>query len=330
MSDLGRVVVLAGGFSHERDVSLRSGRRVSDALRTIGLDVEERDVDGQLVPALRDDPPAAVFPLLHGAAGEDGAIREVLDLLQIPYVGSGAAACRCAFDKAVAKRLLAEQGIRTPDSVALPHETFRELGAQVVLDRIVDRLGLPLVVKPTRSGSALGCLVVRQPEDLPTAMVSCFSYGELALLETYVAGTEVAVGVVDTGDGPSTLPVVEIDPDGGVYDYAARYTAGATEFVIPSRLPDPVQAACGEVALAAHRALGLRELSRSDLIVDAHGTPWFLEVGVAPGMTETSLVPLAVEAAGMDLGVLGRDLLHLAVTRQSTASPPNESVTLSS
>lgn len=316
MSDLGRALVLAGGLSHEREVSLRSGRRVSEALRSVGVEVDERDADAGLIPALQSDPPSAVFPLLHGVAGEDGAVREVLDLLDVPYVGSAPAACRASFDKPVAKTTVTRlTDIRTPDAVVLRHETFRELGAPAVLHRIVDRLGLPLVVKPTRGGSALGCMVVREPEQLPTAMMNCFAYGNVAMLERFVSGTEVTVTVLDTGDGPRALPAVEIVPDTGVYDYASRYNAGATEFVAPARLSDTAAARCAEVALAAHAALGLRDLSRTDLIVDAEEQPWFLEVNVAPGMTETSLVPLAVESAGMDLGVLCHDLLHLAALR---------------
>ncbi len=320
MSDLGRVVVLAGGLSHEREVSLRSGRRVSEALRDVGVEVEERDADAGLIPSLQSDPPAAVFPLLHGVAGEDGALREVLDLLGVPYAGSTPAACRSAFDKPVAKTVVSAAGVRTPESVVLPHETFRELGAQTVLDRIVDRLGLPLVVKPTRGGSALGCSVVRDVAELPAAMVSCFAYGDVSLLERHVSGTEVSVTVVDVGDGPQALPAVEIVPDSGVYDYAARYNAGATEFIAPARLGDDSAAACAQMALAAHNALGLRDLSRSDLIVDADGLPWFLEVNVAPGMTETSLVPLAFESAELDLGVVCRELLDAAVRRAAAAA----------
>lgn len=325
MSDLGRVLVLAGGLSHERDVSLRSGRRVSEALRAVGVDVEERDADAGLIPALQDDPPSAVFPLLHGVAGEDGALREVLDLLGVPYAGSTPVACRSAFDKPVAKTIVAAAGVNTPPSVVLPHEIFRELGAQTVLERIVDRLGLPLVVKPTRGGSALGCSVVRDIPELPAAMVSCFAYGDVALLERHIAGTEVSVTVIDTGDGPQALPAVEIVPDSGIYDYAARYNAGATEFVAPARLTEETAAACAEAALAAHRALELRDLSRTDLIVDSDGVPWFLEVNVAPGMTETSLVPLAFESAGLDLGVVCRELLDSAARRGRPATGPASS-----
>ena len=313
-----RVVVLAGGLSHEREVSLRSGRRVAEALRDAGCVVEERDVDAQLVPALQAAPPDVVWPLLHGATGEDGAVRDVLDLLDVPYVGAVPAACRIAWDKPVAQSVARAAGLRTPDSVALPHGTFRELGAQGVLAALVQRLGLPLVVKPARGGSALGVSVVREVSALPRAMVDCFAYGDVALVEQFVEGVEVAVSVVDTGDGPRALPAVEIVADGGVYDYDARYTAGATEFFCPARLTEASAAAAADIAVRAHRAFGLRHLSRTDLIVDPDGTPWFLEVNVAPGMTETSLLPQSVEAAGEDAGVLYRSLVEVAAERSAS------------
>lgn len=313
--DLGHVLVLAGGLSHERDVSLRSGRRVAEALRGVGVEAEVRDVDAALLPALAADRPAVVFPALHGTTGEDGAVRDVLDLLSLPYVGAAAAACRVAFDKPVAKTVVTRAGLQTPPSVALPHATFRELGAGAVLDAIVRRLGLPLFVKPARGGSALGATAVRTVGELPSAMVGCFAYDETALVERFVEGTEVAVSVVDTGDGPSVLPPVEIHADGDVYDYTARYTAGTTEFFTPARLTDEVDASVRDVALRAHATLGLRDVSRTDLIVDAQGVAWFLEVNVAPGLTETSLLPQAAEAAGLDLGTLYRDLAHAAAHR---------------
>jgi D-alanine-D-alanine ligase len=317
MSDLGRVVVLAGGLSHERDVSLRSGRRIADALRVIDVDVEVLDVDGRLLPALAADRPDVIFPALHGAYGEDGAVRDVLELLRIPYVGSRPDACRLAFDKPMAKAALRAAGVRTPDSVALPHDTFRDMGAAAVLDAIVARLGLPLFVKPARGGSALGASVARTVEELSAAMVGAFAYGEVALVETYLEGTEVAVSVIDTGAGPEALPIVEISPDRGVYDYTARYTAGMTEFFVPSRLDAQAAQAAAQTALTAHQVLRLRDVSRTDLIVDAEGTPWFLEANVAPGMTETRLLPQAVSAAGLDAGVLYRELLHQAATRST-------------
>jgi D-alanine-D-alanine ligase len=199
--------------------------------------------------------------------------------------------------------------------VTLPAETFRELGAARVMEALVAGLGLPLMVKPAKGGSALGCNLVRDAAELPGAMVNTFAYGDTALVEQFVEGLEVAVPVVDTGDGPRALPVVSIRPDGGVYDYTARYTAGSTEFEVPAKLDDTLAAECARIAVTAHRALGLRDVSRSDLMVDADGTVWFLEVNVAPGMTETSTVPLAVQAAGLDLGELMADLVAAAVGR---------------
>jgi D-alanine-D-alanine ligase len=307
-----RVVVLAGGPSHERDVSIRSGRRTAEALRDQGFDVDERDMDGDLMKALTTDPPACVFPVLHGAAGEDGAIRDILDLLGLPYVGSSPTACRIAFDKPVAKQIVSAAGVATPPSVVLPHATFRELGAAAVLATIEQSLGLPLVVKPTKGGSALGVSIVRTAEELPAAMVSCFSYGDTALVERFIDGTEVAVSVIDLGEGPVALPAVEIVPDGGFYDYTARYTAGMTEFFTPARLDDAALDAVAHAALTAHETLGLRGLSRSDLIVDREGVVQFLEVNVVPGMTETSLFPQALEAAGLDLGEVAAALIRNA------------------
>ncbi len=314
-SDHPRVLVLAGGLSHERDVSLRSGRRVAEALHGIGVTVEVRDVDAGLLPLLTGHRPDCVVPLLHGETGEDGALREVLELVGVPYVGARPAACRMAFDKPVAKVIAARAGLHTPRSVTLPHATFRELGATGVMAALVSALGTPLIVKPARGGSALGCTVVRDAGSLPGAMVDAYAYGATALVEQLVEGSEVAVPVVDTGAGPRALPVVSIEPDGGIYDYTARYTAGSTEFVVPAKLPEELAAECARVAVTAHEALGLRDLSRSDLMIDAESRVWFLEVNVAPGLTETSTVPLAVRAAGLDLGTLVSDLVQAAVDR---------------
>jgi len=311
-----RVVVLAGGLSHERDVSLRSGRRVAEALRNAGVDVELRDVDAHLVPDLRADPPSCVIPMLHGETGEDGAIREVLELLNIPYVGAPPSASRAAFDKPVAKAIVERAGFRTPASVTLPQETFRELGAAELMSSVLAAMKLPLFVKPAKAGSSLGCTAVLAAEDLPGAMVGAYAYGDTAIVEEFVDGIEVAVTVVDLDGTLQALPAVAIHPDGGVYDYSARYTAGSTRFEVPAPLSAPTSEAVGRLAVAAHNALGLRDLSRTDLIVDGDGEVWFLEVNVAPGMTETSLVPLSVAAAGLELGDVFSRLVRQAVQRQ--------------
>lgn len=318
MSSAPKVLVLAGGLSHEREVSLRSGRRVGDALRESGCEVVESDLDARLLTRLADEVPDLVWPLLHGASGEDGSVRDVLDVLGVPYVGADAAACRQAFDKPTANDLVTAAGLSVPWSVSLPHSLFRELGAGAVLDALVVRLGLPLVVKPTRGGSALGVTVCDDRADLPRAMVDCFAYGDTALVQQGVRGREVAVSVVDTRDGPLALPPVEIVPAGTAYDYRARYTAGATEYFAPARLEPTLRARVEDVAVQVHRTLGLRDLSRTDLVVAGEGEEavvWFLEVNVAPGMTETSLLPQAVSASGLDLPTVCRGVVDAAIAR---------------
>jgi D-alanine-D-alanine ligase len=312
-----RVLVLAGGLSYERDVSLRSGRRVLDALRAVGIDASLRDADVSLLPSLVSEAPDAVVIALHGATGEDGSLRGVLDLCSVPYVGPDALASRLAWDKPSAKAVLREASIPTPDWVALPHDRFSELGAVAVLDRIASRLGLPLMVKPAQGGSGLGAAVVRDASALPAAMVGCFAYDSTALVERYVTGMDVAVSVIDLGEGPQPLPAVEIVPRNGVYDYAARYTAGLTTWHTPARLDPAVAAEVAETAVLAHQALGLRDLSRVDLIVDSDGKPHVLEVNVSPGMTETSLLPMAVQAAGLDFGKVLATLVGRAAARRS-------------
>ncbi len=309
------VVILAGGLSHERDVSIRSGRRVWESLLDAGVEATVRDVDANLLGQWAIEPPTVALPMLHGAPGEDGALRDVLESLRIPFVGSTAAASRMAFDKPIAKSIVAAAGISTPDAVALPHATFRELGADAVITAVVDRVQLPIIVKPTKGGSSLGATIVRAKTELASALVAAFAYGDVVLIEHFVTGVEVAVSVIERAGTPVALPAVEVVPDGGFYNYTARYTAGTTEFFAPARLSEESATAVADVAVRAHLALGLRDLSRSDLIVDADGVVWFLEVNVAPGMTETSLFPQALAAAGLDLGQSLRELVEAAGRR---------------
>lgn len=309
--------MLSGGLSHEREVSLRSGRRLSTALRSVGMTVGEWDADSRLVARVQDERPDAVVIALHGGEGENGAVQSVLDMLGVPYVGTDPRACRRAWDKPTAKAELARAGLSTPDWVVLPHATFRELGAQSVLDALVAKLGLPLMLKPDQGGSALGARVVREASELPSAMVGALSYGDTVLVEQFVEGVEVAIGVVDTADGPEALPAVRIETTDGVYDYTARYTAGLASYEAPADLDPEVAARAGELAVSAHKLLGLRDVSRTDAIIDRDGTVHFLEVNVSPGLTETSLLPMAVEAAGHSLGNVFADLVEKAINRAS-------------
>jgi D-alanine-D-alanine ligase len=304
------VVVLAGGISHERDVSLRSGRRVADALRSAGVDATLRDPDATLLDFLRETPPTVVWPVLHGASGEDGALLGLLELAGVPYVGSSAKAARLAWDKPTAKAMAEAAGIRTPRSVTLPKDTFRELGAAAVLRLVSESMAAPYAVKPARGGSAQGVTIVRDAEALPRAMVDAYTYGDVAVIEQLIEGTEIAIGVLDTGEGPEALPATEIVPTSGVYGYEARYNAGLTRFYTPARVTPDATEAVSDTAVRIHRALGIGQMSRVDIIVDADCVPWFLEVNVIPGLTETSLLPQGLAAAGIEVGTLYRRLVE--------------------
>ncbi|SHK80340.1 D-alanine-D-alanine ligase [Pseudonocardia thermophila] len=309
--------MLAGGLSHEREVSMRSGRRLAQALRSVGIDVVEWDVDASLVARLRTEKPDAAIVALHGGEGENGSIQAVLELLDVPFVGTPAHACRRVWDKPTAKAAMAEAGILTPDWVALPHTTFRALGAQAVLEAMVNKLSLPMMIKPDQGGSALGAQVVTDIAELPSAMVSCLAYSDTVLAERFVEGTEVAVSVVEENGTPVALPPVEIRPTGGIYDYTARYTPGATTFHCPARLDADVLDRLAETAVAAHRLLGLRDVSRMDAVVDEYGAVQVLEVNVSPGLTDTSLLPLAARAAGRELGAVYAGLVEWTIARVS-------------
>jgi D-alanine-D-alanine ligase len=309
MSSTTRVAVLSGGMSLEREVSLRSGVRMTTALAEQGYDVSRIDVDADLVPTLERGAFDVAVLSLHGAAGEDGTIQSVLELLHLPFTGSDVLASSLAWNKPISQGLYARAGIAVPERITLSQQAFRELGASAVVDRIAPLLGTPLVVKPVTGGSSLGLSIVTSPSELPGAIVGALSYADAALVERFVAGTEVAVTVL----GGRALPPVEISPKDGRYDFAARYTAGATEFHAPARLDAAVVTACERVAVEAGAAIGTRHLWRADMIVDGSGTPWLLEIDTCPGMTETSLAPLAAEAAGIAFPDLCRTLVELAL-----------------
>jgi D-alanine-D-alanine ligase len=308
------VTVLAGGLSLEREVSLRSGRRVTEALIERGHRVTRLDLDDDLVPTLvRGGFDVAVLAL-HGKAGEDGTIQNLLELLGVPYTGPDAIASALAWDKAISKGLWAREGLRTPDWVAMSSDAIRDMGAARSLEALVDRLGLPLVVKPAQGGASLGVRIVTDPDDLPPALIAAFSHHDVVLVERFVAGTEIAISIVD--DQP--LPAVEIAPKEGAYDFSARYTHGATEFYAPARLDAGTLADARALAQDAYALIGCRHVARADLIVDPAGQPFLLELDTCPGMTETSLLPMAAQAAGWDFPELCDRILHLAAPSPSS------------
>ena len=308
-----RVLVLAGGISHERDVSLKSGRRVADALLDAGCQVEIREPDSELIGHLIATRPDVVWSTLHGAVGEDGSLQDLLALAKIPFVGSTAEGARLAWNKPVAKVIGERHGISTPKAISLPSSTFKELNAESVLAVVATELGYPLIVKPAKSGSAQGVTKVTSAKELSKAMVDAYAYGDLVMIEKFVSGTELSVSVMDLGTGPFALPAVEIEPESGEFGYNERYVPGETSYFVPARLrPSELQQAA-EIALTAHQALRLRHFSRVDLIMDDKGTFWFLEANVTPGLTETSLFPQAVTAAGSSLSDSYLGLVQAAI-----------------
>jgi D-alanine-D-alanine ligase len=304
-----KVAVLKGGRSLERVVSLRSGARVEDALERLGHEVVALDVSGDLVKRLEAGRPDVAFVAMHGVGGEDGTAQELLEILGIPFTGPGAAACARCMDKSQAKHAIREAGLPTPDWFAFSQAAFRELGAADALGRLEQSLGFPLVVKPSRGGSSLGVKFAGGAGEVPQALVSAFSYDDRVLLERFVAGRELAVSVL----GEEALPIVEAIPErGDSYDFEARYEIGRTRFVCPAGLDPSAAAAVTAAALATYRALGCSGFARIDLILGADG-PQVLEANAIPGLTDTSLLPQAAEAAGMSFEQLVERILDLAL-----------------
>ncbi len=304
-----RVAVLAGGLSLEREVSLKSGTRVTDALTDRGYPVTRLDVDEDLVARLTGGGFDVAFLALHGAVGEDGTIQSILEVLEVPYTGPDTLASALAWEKPIAKGLYRRAGLATPDHVTLSGQAFRDVGVSAAVDRIADELGLPLVVKPATGGSSLGLTRVADAASLPSAIVGSLSYADAVMIERQIEGVEVAVSVL----AGEPLPAVEIRPKEGAYDFSARYTPGATEFHVPARLDGDVAARCAETAVTAYEAIGCRHVSRADLIVDGDGVPWLLELDTCPGLTETSLLPMAAAAADLDFADLAERLVGLAL-----------------
>jgi D-alanine-D-alanine ligase len=311
-----RVAVLKGGRSLERQVSLRSGARVQEALARLGHEVVPLDAGPDLVDELSAERPEIAFVALHGRDGEDGTVQELLEVLGIPYTGSGVSACIRAADKVLAKHAMRDAGIPTPDFYAFNDTAFEALGAAQALPAIEERLEFPIVVKPARQGSALGIKFARTPADVPAALVSAFSYDRKVLLERYVHGRELAISLLDDGGAPVALPIVEALPEQeSFYDFESRYEIGRTRFVCPAQLDPEVAARASEIALQTYALLGCAGFGRVDLMLSQDaGELFVLELNPIPGLTETSLLPQAAEAAGISFdGLIERVLAAVRV-----------------
>ncbi|MGZ5355887.1 MAG: D-alanine--D-alanine ligase family protein, partial [Solirubrobacterales bacterium] len=304
-----KVALLKGGSSLERGVSLRSAARVEDALQSLGHQVIGLDVGGDLIERLRDETPDAAFIALHGPGGEDGTVQELLEILGTPYTGPGVAACALCMDKVASKHVLRAAGVATPDWVAFNATAFRELGAADTLEEIEQQLGFPLIVKPASQGSSLGVKRAASRDEVPEALLAAFSYDDRVLLERFVEGRELAVGVL----GSEALPIVEAIPrEGDLFDFEARYEIGRTDYACPAEIGPDAAADVAETALAAYEGLGCSGFARVDVMLGAEG-PEVLEVNAIPGLTDTSLFPMAAEAAGLGFEALVERIVDLAL-----------------
>jgi D-alanine-D-alanine ligase len=325
MSAAKKVAVLKGGGSLERTVSLRSGARAQDALGRLGHEVVVIDVGPELVAELHECEPDAAFVALHGRDGEDGTVQGLLETIGVPYTGSGPSACMRCTDKALAKYLMREAGIPTPDFASFKESAIKELGVAAALADVERMLGLPMVVKPASQGSALGVKFARSGDELPAAIVGALSYDRKVVIERYVKGRDLAVSVLGSASGsastaagePLALPVVEAIPrEEEFYNYESRYEIGMTTFVCPADLPAETTARAQELALATYGLLGCHGVARVDLMLDEEsGELSVLETNVSPGLTETSLLPLAADAAGIGFDELVERILTSAFTR---------------
>lgn len=298
-----KVAVLLGGKSTEREISLMTGDQIARALEENGYDVRKIDPAGNLAGELRDFQPDVAFIALHGKFGEDGTIQGMLEMLGVPYVGSGVLTSALAMDKVMTKKILLYEGITTPDCVFFNKRQVQSGEWGDFTRKVSERLGYPVVVKPACQGSTIGINIAKNKEELRKAVDEALAYDETGLVERFIDGTEITAAVLGT-DEPRVLPLIEIVSDTGFYDYEAKYSSTLSHHIIPARVSEEVQQIAKELALRTYRALGCRQFSRVDFMVSKEGIPYVLEVNTIPGMTRTSLFPDAARAAGLSFNGL--------------------------
>jgi len=306
-----RIAILCGGRSAEREVSLRSGEQVAAAVAGLGHEVETVDINSQTWDRLRDGGFDCVFNALHGRFGEDGTVQGMLELLGLPYTGSGVLASALCMDKARANEIMAGAGLHVPEFEEL--EVTDGVSADVV-ERLVTKFRLPLVIKPVREGSTIGLTIAKNADDVASGLVLAGRYDRRVMVQRFATGIEITVGVLATPH-VQALPTLEIVSENPLYDYDAKYTAGKSHHIIPARIPEAARAAAAEASAKAFTLLGCTGMARVDIIVDRDGAPWILEVNTVPGLTELSLLPDAARAAGIDFGELCRRLVEHALER---------------
>lgn len=319
-----KLAVLRGGPSAEREVSLRSGAQVESALRGRGHDVTAVDLDLNTWDVLRDGGFECVFNALHGRMGEDGTVQGMLELLGLPYTGSGVLASALCMDKSRSNAVMAAAGLHIPEFEELEVKTG--IGAELV-ERLVSRFGLPMVIKPVREGSTIGLTIAHDADQVASGLVLAARYDRRIMVQRFQSGTEITVGVLATPD-LEVLPTLEIVSENPVYDYDAKYTEGRSHHIIPARIPEAARASAADASGRAFMLLGCAGMARVDIIVDAEGEPWLLEVNTVPGLTELSLLPDAARAAGIPFDALCQRLVDHAVERhRHHVGPPQAETT---
>jgi D-alanine-D-alanine ligase len=288
----------------EREISMRSGHRVERALRELGHEVHGLDVDARFIETTLGLDPGFVFIAMHGRGGEDGTLQELLQTLSIPYTGSDVLASALCMDKVLFKRMLAQNGIPTPDFHSFSETAFREMGGASTFSRLLEQLGLPVVVKPVAQGSAIGIKFVESEAQFPSAILGAFGYGDRVLVERRVVGRELAVSVMGPAASPVALPIVELHTPGDFYSYEAHYTIGGVRLEVPAPLSDGARERVEQVALQSYSLMGCRDFARVDIVLEEDGTPQVLEINTIPGLTETGITPAAADAAGMSFNEL--------------------------
>ncbi|MDX1497320.1 MAG: D-alanine--D-alanine ligase, partial [Salinisphaeraceae bacterium] len=291
-AEFGKVAVLMGGWSAEREVSLDSGAQVLKSLQAQGINAHAVDVNKDNLLLLKNVGFDRAFNILHGPGGEDGVVQSVLSVLGIPFTGSGVLASALSMDKLRTKQIWQASGIPTPE--------YRLLADDTDLDAVVDALGLPIFVKPATEGSSIGMSRVEKAEDLAAAYAEAARYNPVVIAESYVDGAEYTCAVLDGPEGLQPLPLIRVETPNTFYDFQAKYESDATQYHCPCGLPADTEAQLGALASQAFRLLGAQGWGRADFMLDSEGRPWFLELNTVPGMTSHSLVPMAAKQAGLD------------------------------
>ncbi|MBB5213887.1 D-alanine--D-alanine ligase [Parapusillimonas granuli] len=311
-SNFGRVGVLYGGRSAEREVSLMSGQGVHDALRSQGIDAHLFDTGRYTLVDLINAGFDRVFIALHGRYGEDGTLQGALELLRLPYTGSGTLASSLAMNKIMTKKVWLQQGLPTP--------AYMSMDARTSIDEVIAALGLPLVVKPPHEGSTLGITKATTREEVAAAYRLAASYDDEVLAEQFIKGRELTVPILGSGPAARALPAIEIVAPGGNYDYEHKYISDETQYICPAALAPALAAELARLSEQAYRALGCEGWGRADFMLDESGKPWLLEMNTSPGMTSHSLVPMGAKAAGMSYAELCVEILSTASCKVRSAS----------